>query len=162
MDTPAASVILQSALCMSYLPLSVTVRNDKATPKAKSSSLMPRSLLLACLVRSVLSSPLSCSSKTLKPKVELRAVLLAKKYLPKKPWCLCPRASEGSPRWGSAVYTYLYGARLSLVPSGDSAVNPATAGASGHSGLQRVHPVSARKRSGSGGLLPQKILLLVH
>ncbi len=83
--------------------------------------------------------------KTSKTKVDLRTVLLAKKSSTKKPWCLCPRASEGSPRWGRPVYTSLHGARLSPVPSGDWAVNPAAAGASGHSSLQRAHiPVSAR------------------
>ncbi len=87
------------------------------------------------------------------PKVDLRTVLLANKSSTKKPWCLCPRASEGSSRWGRVMYISLYGAHLSTMPSGDRAVNPATAGASGHSGLQRVHiPVSAWKRSGSGGL----------
>ncbi len=85
--------------------------------------------------------------KTSKTKVDLRTVLLAKKSSTKKPWCLCPRASEGSPRWGRPVYTSLYGARISPVPSGDWAVNPAIAGASGHSSLQRVHIlVSTRSR----------------
>ncbi len=57
--------------------------------------------------------------------------------------------SEVNAHW-RAVYTSLHGARLSSVPSGNRAVNPATAGASGHSGLQWAHvSVSARKRSGS-------------
>ncbi len=57
--------------------------------------------------------------------------------------------SEVNTHW-RAVYTSLHGACLSSVPSGNRAVNPATAGASGHSGLKWAHvSVMAWKRSGS-------------
>ncbi len=50
--------------------------------------------------------------------------------------CQWPRAFEGRPLWGKAVYTASHGACLSSVPSGDRSVNPASV--PGCSGLQRV------------------------
>ncbi len=70
---------------------------------------------------------------------------------------LIARTSGGRPLWGRAVYTSLYGARLSSVPSGDRSVTPATPGASGHNDLQRVFlSASARKRSGPERLATSK------
>ncbi len=70
------------------------------------------------------------------------------------PW---PRISEGEPLWERAVYTSSYGAHLSSVPSGDQSVNPATFGASGHSGLQRaLLSAFAQKRRSSGRLTTSK------
>ncbi len=51
-------------------------------------------------------------------------------------WCQWPRALEGRPLWGRAVYTASYGARFSSVPSGDQSSNPASV--PGCSGLQRA------------------------
>ncbi len=86
-----------------------------------------------------------------KPKTDLRVVLQAKKSSAKKPWRLWPRAYEGSPLWGRAVFTAVLGARSSLVPSGDRAANPAMYGVPGRSDLQRAHisVSSAWKRSGA-------------
>ncbi len=67
-ETPAASVIQRSALCVSYLPLPVSVLNDQAIPKAKSKSdkgcdksKQQFRLSLCCLLgseaRAVLTSP---------------------------------------------------------------------------------------------------------
>ncbi len=67
-------------------------------------------------------------------------------------WCQWPRALEGRPLWGRAVYTASHGARFSSVPSGDQSANPASV--PGRSGLQRallsVSP--AQKCSGAGRL----------
>ncbi len=65
------------------------------------------------------------------------------------PW---PRAFEGRPLWGRAVYTASHGARLSSVPLGDWSANPASV--PGHSGLQRalLSVSSAQKCSRAGRL----------
>ncbi len=67
-------------------------------------------------------------------------------------WCQWPRALEGRPLWGRAVYTASHGARFSSVPSGDQSATPASV--PGRSGLQRallsVSP--AQKCSGAGRL----------
>ncbi len=63
----------------------------------------------------------------------------------------------GQALWRRAVHISSHGAHLSLVPSGDRPVNPATSGASGHSGLQQsLLSASAQKRSGSAGLATSK------
>ncbi len=60
-----------------------------------------------------------------------------------------PGLLRAGPLWGRAVYTSLYGARLSSVPSGDQSANYASV--PGWSGLQRANlsVSSARKRSGN-------------
>ncbi len=65
------------------------------------------------------------------------------------PW---PRAFEGRPLWGRAVYTASHGARLSSVPLGDRSANPASV--PGRSGLQRalLSVSSAHKCSRAGRL----------
>ncbi len=67
-------------------------------------------------------------------------------------WCQWPRALEGRPLWGRAVYTVSHGARLSSLPSGDRSANPASV--PGRSGLQRalLSVSSAQKCSGAGRL----------
>ncbi len=70
----------------------------------------------------------------------------------KRPEAYCPGLLRAGPLWGRAVYTSLYGAHLSSVPSGDHSANPA--GVSGSSGFPRaLLSVSARKRSGTGRLV---------
>ncbi len=67
-------------------------------------------------------------------------------------WCQWPRAFEGQPLWGRAVYTASYGARLSSVPSGDRSANPVSV--PGRSSLQRalLSISSTQKCSGAGRL----------
>ncbi len=100
-------------------------------------------------------------SRSSKEMTDLRTVIFNKKASAKKSWRFQSRTSEGRLLWGRAVHTSLYGARLSSVPSGDRSVTPATLGASGHSGLQRVS--SLRLPPGNvavlrGSLPPKKCL----
>ncbi len=90
-------------------------------------------------------------SNTSQPKPDLRTVLQAKRSAAKKPWDWWPRAYEGSPHWGRAAFTAVYGARLAPVPLGDRSANPAMYGFPGRSDLQRAHisVYSARKHSGA-------------
>ncbi|KAL0168374.1 hypothetical protein M9458_036596, partial [Cirrhinus mrigala] len=64
--------------------------------------------------------------------------------------------AEGSPIWGEAGRTALFGVRFFSVPSGGRSANPA--GASGRSGLLRAFASvsSARRRSGAGELTTPK------
>ncbi len=66
----------------------------------------------------------------------------------KRPDAYGPGLLRAGPLWGRAVYTSLYGALLSSVPSGDQSANPA--GVPGRSGLPRaLLSVPTRKRSGT-------------
>ncbi len=91
------------------------------------------------------------------PKTDLRIIIFKKKRKRKlssarMSWCQCPRALEGRPLWGRAVYTGSHGARLSSVPSGDRSANPASV--PGRSSLKRalLSVSSAQKCSGAGRL----------